>query len=161
MIKDIPNFEDYKIDENGNIYSKRFNQPLKTSIDRYGYKKVTLFKNGKAHYFTVHRLVALSFIPNPEGFNTVNHKDENKLNNSVYNLEWCTPKYNANYGNRNKKLAACFSKPILQLSLNDEVIKKWDSISEAIKFYKNTAIGLCVKNRRSSAAGYKWKYLEG
>ena len=63
-----------------------------------GYYMVTLTKDGKTQCFYVHRLVATMFIPNPENKPFVNHKDENKLNNSVENLEWCTNKENLNYG---------------------------------------------------------------
>ena len=64
-----------------------------------------LRKNGEHHNFQVHRLVAEAFIPNPEGKETVNHKDENKLNNCVDNLEWMTVKENSNYGTRNMRMA--------------------------------------------------------
>ena len=76
--------------------------PAKT---RDGYLKVTLSKNHKRYYFRVHRLVAEAFIDNPNNYPVVNHKDENKLNNRVDNLEWCTNKYNCNYGTRNKRIS--------------------------------------------------------
>lgn len=68
------------------------------------YLKVALFKNGKRKYYSVHRLVAEAFIPNPNNLPIVNHKDEDKTNNRMDNLEWCTYKYNANYGTRNNKI---------------------------------------------------------
>lgn len=68
-----------------------------------GYVSMYLSKNGKKKRYLVHRLVAEAFIPNPDNLPEINHKDENKVNNCVENLEWCTPKYNANYGERNYK----------------------------------------------------------
>lgn len=65
------------------------------------YLGVTLYKNGRGRTKTIHRLVAETFIPNPLGLTQVNHKDENKTNNTVGNLEWCTCKYNINYGSGN------------------------------------------------------------
>ena len=67
-------------------------------INRGGYKCIKLSKNQKYYPFKVHRLVALAFIPNPNNYEFVNHKDENKQNNIVSNLEWCTKKYNNEYG---------------------------------------------------------------
>ena len=76
---------------------------LKQSTDRNGYKKVGLRKNSKVKVYLVHRLVAQAFIPNPNNLSEVNHKDENKTNNAVWNLEYCTHEYNINYGTGNKR----------------------------------------------------------
>ena len=76
---------------------------IKPSINSNGYQNVVLCKNGKTKTFTMHRLVAIAFLDNSEKLPQVNHKDENKLNNCVDNLEWCDRVYNNNYGTRNKK----------------------------------------------------------
>lgn len=82
----------------GMIFGKyKPDQPLTTPLDRYGYKKVSLSVNGKMKTTTVHRIVALTFIPNPHGCKTVNHKDGNKLNNHVDNLEWCSSQQNTKH----------------------------------------------------------------
>lgn len=78
---------------------------LKPYLGKHGYFILTMRKNGRYKTEEVHRLVALAFIPNPDDLPCVNHKDENKQNNSVDNLEWCTRAYNNNYGNRNKKIS--------------------------------------------------------
>ena len=85
---------------------------LKPVYDKNGYLKVFLCKNGKGTYFRVHRLVAKTFIPNPDNLPCVNHKDEDKTNNYPYNLEWCTDEYNKNYGTAIKRRVEKQSKKV-------------------------------------------------
>lgn len=73
---------------------------LKLGTHKRGYKTIMLHKNKKHKLWLVHRLVALNFIPNPNNLPQINHKDEDKTNNCVENLEWCTNEYNAHYGTR-------------------------------------------------------------
>lgn len=75
------------------------------------YYMVWLCKNGKSKQYNIHRLVGETFLKNPNNLRDINHKDENKLNNNVSNLEFCTHKYNMNYGNRNKIISIKASKP--------------------------------------------------
>ena len=109
--KDIPGYEGlYQVSNLGEIKSLNYRNTGKEKIikprkNKGGYLRVVLCKNGKQKDFLVHRLVAIAFIPNHNNYNQVNHKDENPSNNNVNNLEWCTSKYNSNYGNRNKKLS--------------------------------------------------------
>ena len=109
--KDIPGYEGlYQVSNLGEIKSLNYRNTGKEKIikprkNKGGYLRVVLCKNGKQKDFLVHRLVAVAFIPNHNNYNQVNHKDENPSNNNVNNLEWCTSKYNSNYGNRNKKLS--------------------------------------------------------
>ena len=95
-VLDYPN---YTVCEDGRIYSLLSNKYLKQSKNNSGYMTVELFNKNGSKRLLVHRVVAMAYIPNPFGFPQVNHKDENKLNNCVENLEWCTAKYNMNYGN--------------------------------------------------------------
>ena len=122
--KDIPEYEGlYQASNLGNIRVLdrvvnsgiknnktviRKGQLLKQRVNQ-GYYEVALSKNCKKRFLKVHRLVALTFIPNLDNLPLINHKDENKLNNCVDNLEWCTAKYNCNYGNRNAKIYNCTS----------------------------------------------------
>jgi hypothetical protein len=123
--KDIPNYEGlYQASNLGRIKSldrvlkgKGKNQfgstfdmikkgrILKQQITKKGYLKAYLIKDGKSKTFASHRIIALTFIPNPDNYKFINHKDENKVNNRVDNLEWCTQSYNINYGTRNKKVS--------------------------------------------------------
>ena len=129
------------------------------------YWRVQLSKNDKIKHFAVHRLVALAFIPNPQNLPQVNHKDENKDNNNVLNLEWCTVKQNTNYGTRNKRASkkminGKLAKPILQFSLKGEFIKEWESISE-IKRQLNINVSYTLLNKTIHTYNYLWFYKDG
>ena len=98
-MRDIPGYEDlYAITEDGQVYKKKTGRMTKGSLNTKGYYITTLTKNGVSKRWLVHRLVALAYIPNPDNLPYINHKDENKSNNCVDNLEWCSPEYNSNYG---------------------------------------------------------------
>lgn len=96
----VKRLKGYKGRGKGYIVEEHLIQP---SINSRGYQNVVLCKNGKTKTFTMHRLVAIAFLDNPDNLPQVNHKDENKTNNCVDNLEWCDSVYNNNYGTRNKK----------------------------------------------------------
>lgn len=121
-----------------------------------GYLFVTLSLNGKTATKDVHRLVAEYFVPNPNNYPQVNHKDENKDNPRADNLEWCSPKYNANYGERNRKLM----KEVEQYTVNGEQIKTFPSIKDAAKAVNGSMgnISWCCKRRWKTAYGYVWRY---
>ena len=109
--KDIKGYEGkYQVSNLGRIKSLNYNHTKKEKIldikpRKDGYMYVGLFKNGKRKSFKVHRLVAEVFIENPNKYPVINHKDENKSNNCISNLEWCTHKYNVNYGTRAQKFS--------------------------------------------------------
>lgn len=89
-------YKGYLISEDGTILPKK-GRSKKFKIDRYGYPQVGLWENGKVKYYTVHRLLALLFLPNPNNLPCINHKDGNKENYSLDNLEWCTYRHNAKH----------------------------------------------------------------
>lgn len=132
---------------------------LKQTTYCKAYKRVNLYKQGEWHSYPVHRLVAIAFIPNPDGLPQINHKDENPSNNCVDNLEWCTAKYNMNYGNRPFVGSA---KCIKQIDGNGEVIGKFRSISEASRYTGinrgNISSVLNGSIYRYNAGNYKWEF---
>lgn len=108
----------------------------------------------------VHRLVATAFLDNPEKLPIVNHKDETYINNHVDNLEWCTYKYNTNYGTAIARRSASKEKPIKQISLDGVLIKIWRSakeINDVLGIYHGN-ISRCCKHNRKQAYGFKWEY---
>ena len=135
---------------------------LKPSLHKQGYLKVTLSNRQSKKICFIHRMVAQVFLPNPDNLPEVNHIDEDKQNNCVSNLEWCTAKYNSNYGTKIERHRKLISKPIIQTTLDGAFIRKIDSASEAEKEfgYKSSYISLVCHNRRNSAYGYKFHFEE-
>lgn len=162
IFKDIEGYEGlYQISNLGNVKALNYNREkrekeLKRYINRYGYFYVELCKGAKRKKITVHRLVAQAFLSNPNNYNVVNHKDENKQNNNVDNLEWCNYLYNANYGTRNKRI----SKPISQFDKHGNFIKRWESAKEIERILNidSGSVSKCCKGKLKSAGGYKWQY---
>ena len=113
---------------------------------------------GKHHY--IHRLVAEAFIPNPHNFPCINHKDENKENNSVENLEWCDYSYNANYGTRTKRAKEKqFGDRFVVIHLDTgEVYKTPKDASRATGIHNDSISRVC-KGKSKTAGGYRWRYL--
>lgn len=101
----VQGYEDYQISTEGNIISMKKQRYLKPLSNGKGYLMIGLYKDGKRKAHKIHRLVAQAFIPNPDGLLEINHKDENKYNNTVSNLEWCDRRYNANYGTIKKRIS--------------------------------------------------------
>jgi len=145
---------DYEVSSYGRIRNSR-EQILNPPITKEGYVRVRLYNDLGSKNFSVHRLVAQVFLPNDQNLPEVNHKDENRQNNNVENLEWCTAKYNSNYGNRN----ALISKPVIQLSLEGLEIKNWDSCIETLKGnFSPSCVARCCKGERQKHKGFKWKF---
>ena len=158
---DIPGYEKlYQISNFGNIKNIKTGRILRPFKDKDGYLQVDLFKNGIKKRAVVHRLVAQSFIPNLTNLPQVNHKDEDKTNNFVDNLEWCDNKYNINYGTRTKRSAESHQKPILQFDKHGLYLREWSSATKANKEtgINNKNISECCLGHRGSAGGYIWKY---
>lgn len=108
----IIGFENYCVYEDGSVENLSTHKKLKGTIRLHGYLVYRLSKQGKKYQFYAHRLVATAFIPNPNNYTIVNHKDGNKLNNNVDNLEWCTQSYNMEHAHK-KKLIKSFSEPLI------------------------------------------------
>lgn len=173
--KKINNFDNYLVSNYGNIksLSRVIKSPrgktriiperiLKPGKLQHGYLSVVLSNNIKSYTMRVHRLVAMAFIPNPNNLPIINHKDENPSNNHVDNLEWCTVKYNTNYGTGISRRCQSKSKPIIQLSINNIPIKNWVSAKEAankLGLHPGN-ISRCCNGIRKQAYGFIWKYKE-
>ena len=157
----------YEVNNEGQVRNVKTRRLLKQFLSHNGYLKVSL--GGKNRM--IHRLVALAFLPNPNNYPFINHKDEDKKNNSVENLEWCTAKYNINYGERTSKFIETINtkrkirpylyRPILQYSLDGKFIQEFPSIkaaAQAINAKNDSGIGLCCRGKYKYAMGYIWRY---
>lgn len=134
---------------------------LKQHSDQDGYKTVSLISGfDKPKLCKVHRLVAQAFIPNPDELPCVNHINENKADNNVDNLEWCTVLYNNLYNDRAKKVGRKTSKPVYQYSLEGFFIKKWNNAQEVYREtgYLASNICSCCNGKLNTAYKYIWKY---
>lgn len=162
-------FPDYYVNRDGRIYSNKTGKYLKNCISKTGYCNVKFRLFGKAYCFNVHRIIAMTFIPNPHDLKEVNHKDGNKKNNTVENLEWVSSSGNKRHAYRNglmrsragvpnKKLA----KPILQIGHNGELLRRFESHAEAQKFTgaSRRNIHQVLSGKRKTAGGYGWKHEE-
>lgn len=157
--KDIPNYERlYQVSNLGRIKSLYYSKEkiLTPKIDKDGYLLINLYKNHKSRTFKIHRIVAQVFLSNPNNYTEVNHKDENKKNNKVDNLEFCTHIYNQNYGSKNDWC----SKKVNQYDLNGNYIKTYSSLNKASKELNiSNNIYLCCTGKIKTCGGYIWKYV--
>ena len=129
-----------------------------------GYYTVVLSKSGKNKSLSIHRLVAKEFIDNPKQYKEVNHKDENKLNNCVENLEWCNRKYNANYGTSVERCAKTKFKPVYMIDVNThEILRTFDSLKRASQEtgISNKNISSVCLHKSKTAGGYSWRFVYG
>ena len=192
--KDVVGYEEsYQISSLGNVRSKdRFIKRgnsgywLKGKVmtpypNSKGYLRVCLVKNNTEKNVFVHRLVAQAFIPNPNNYPIINHKDENCINNCVENLEWCTYSYNNTYNDlhhrkmknynweeRNKKvdykrinkiLMQFRMKKVYQYDLEGNLIKEWESGAECIRAGVATkTMYCCIFGRQKTHRGYVWSH---
>lgn len=176
-MRDIPGFEEkYAVTEDGKVWSYKHKKFLKPKLV-HGYPMVDLFKKGdsKKYPMHVHRCVAIAYIPNPDNLPEVNHKDECPTNPRVDNLEWCTHKYNMNYGTRTaraeakktnewwtefrRRSAEVHKVPVLCVELGNV----YESIKEAAQATGAhiSHIGSCCRGKRNTSGGYHWSFVRG
>lgn len=151
----------YKATPLGSIIDSWTGRELPHIIDRDGYHLVRLLDGNHYVYRRVHRLVAEAFIPNENGKPTVNHIDENKDNNAVYNLEWATYREQVNHGSRNRRaMETIDSCRVSCISEDGSVIETFESIRDAARAMsvKPERILSVLKGRQKKAAGHMWKY---
>lgn len=124
MIRDVVGYEGlYSVSENGKVYGHK-GQELTPYDNGYGYLLVDLYRNKQKRHCRVHRLVAEAFLSNPDSLPEVNHKDENKHNNTAENLEWCTSGYNKRYGSGKKARSEGMKRVWEQRRADNEVAEK-------------------------------------
>jgi len=155
--KDVVGYEGlYKVSNTGKVFSIYKNRLLKWLITWRGYARVALVKNKKVKYYTVHKIVLNAFSNNPSNKETINHKDGNKLNNSLSNLEWATCKENVNhawksgFNDWHKKRILCI-----------ETGKTYDCMKDATNETNATETGIshCLRGRYKTSGGLHWELL--
>jgi hypothetical protein len=165
--KNISGYEGlYQVSNFGRVKSfckwKRASCPdeyiLKDSINNRGYHQVMLYKNTVKKKFLVHRLVAEAFIPNPENLPHINHIDENTGNNSVENLEWCTPQYNNCYGTARFRAMITQGIPVQQRLINGQLLATYTTttIAQEITGISRKEIAACIRGDLKTAGGFVW-----
>ena len=155
----IPGNGAYKISDHGAVQNGK-GQRLNPKPNQFGYLVVGLWSQGVARTHQVHRLVALAFLENPKGLPVVHHRDGNRANNRVENLEWATFRTN-----RQQQLPATTARrgrPVIQESLDGRHVKTWISAAEAAKALSTppSNISSCCRRTTNTAAGFKWRFAE-
>ena len=158
----------YEVSSLGNVRNVNSGRILKNCKHKTGYLSVMLYKNKKPKRHLVHRLVATAFLDNVNNFEFVNHIDEDKANNSVKNLEWCSREYNMRYGTVKARLAEKRGhdkrndgRPVVQIGDNGEVLNSFKSIASASRETgtARTSIWGCCNGVHKKANGSRWAYL--
>ena len=160
-LRDIDGFSDYQISDNGIVVSRKFGKMriLKTFEDGHReYLKVRLWTNGEHQIFLVHHLVAEAFIPNPENKPCIDHIDGNKLNNSVFNLRWCTYKENCNNPITRKRNSEANGKTVICYK-NNIIVKIYLSTHDAEKDgFKSSAVSAVCRGKQKQHHGFQFTY---
>jgi hypothetical protein len=149
----------YEVSNLAQIRNKKTKRILKKYINNDGYEQIGLWEQKEQKNHQVHRLVALAFIPNPNNFPQVNHKDKNRANNKVENLEWVTQSVNLKHSHRTERNT--YKRPIWRRDSKGEKVV-FNSITEAAKAVDCTSsnISACLREISSTAFGYTWGYVE-
>lgn len=166
-VKVYPKNRNYLVFRDGRIMSVRFGKFLTPKKNHDGYLRLQIWEGNKNVYVAWHRVVAETFIPNPENKPYINHRNGNKQDNRVENLEWCTQKENIEHSivsgfraTKYKKRENGRCSPVRQISLSGEVIADFESMTLA-----NKATGICSQsihracNLHCTAGGYRWEYI--
>lgn len=165
--KDVTGYEGlYEVSTYGNVRNAKSKKQLRQCRHRLGYLSVLLYKGAETKRINTHRLVATAFLENNGGNQYVNHKDENKANNHVNNLEWCSRQYNAGYGTSSKRIsekrghASRKRRRVVQMDRAGNIVCTWMSISEAARGTgtARNSIYECCNGIHKTANGFVWHY---
>lgn len=154
--KDAPGFPGYQVSNAGRVRS--FYRVLAPDSVK-GYYRVRLYKNNRVYRIFIHRLVAMAFVPNPDGLPQINHKNEIKTDNRAENLEWCTAKYNNAYGTGRERAAKSRSKAVGQYTTGGILVATYDKIKDAREKYGSHIFSV-LAGKRKTAGGFVWKYVQ-
>lgn len=147
----------YEVSNFGRIYGIKSQKIVHPYLNNRGYLKVDLYKDGKCKKVFVHRIVAETFLPNPNKYPQVNHKDEDKTNNNMFNLEFCDCKYNIGYGTGHDRAAEKSKKAVFCIELN----KSFKSITEASEATGICiqSISMCCRGNYKTAGRMHWRFV--
>lgn len=154
--KDAPGFPGYQVSNAGRVRS--FYRVLAPDSVK-GYYRVRLYRNSRVYRIFIHRLVAMAFVPNPDGLPQINHKNEIKTDNRAENLEWCTAKYNNAYGTGRERAAKSRSKAVGQYTTGGILVATYDKIKDAREKYGSHIFSV-LAGKRKTAGGFVWKYVQ-
>lgn len=158
--RDIAGFDEYQVSNTGNVKSIKYGKERILKVFNInGYQYVHLCRDGeKPKNMLVHRLVAQAFLPNPDNLQDVNHKDENKTNNNVNNLEWCDRKYNINFGTRNERAAKAKSKAVRCIETG-VIYASTMEVQRELGFAQQSICNCCNgKQYNKTCGGYHWEW---
>lgn len=157
-MKEYPLNTNYLVSKDGKIYSKRFKKFLTPKVNWDGYHRIQIWENNKCRMVSWHRVIAETFIPNPDNKPVVNHKNGIKDDNRVENLEWCTQQENIQHSWKNGLSKS--NKPVDMLDMDGNYIQSFKSAVEAGKYINRHGSGItkCVTGVREHCGNYKWRY---
>ena len=160
--REVKEYSNYEVNQLGEIRHKKRQKILKPRDNNGGYQYVNFKINGKNTNFAVHRIVANAFIPNPNGYTEVNHKDYNKKNNCVDNLEWVSSSQNKQHSYLKQENKKSRGKAVNQYTKEGIFLKTFDSVSDAAKELGCcvAAISNCCLERTKTSQGFRWSFVE-
>lgn len=161
--REVKEYSHYEVNQFGEIRHKVRKHILKPRSNKGGYLYVNFKIDGKNTNFAVHRIVANAFIPNPNGYTEINHKDYDRTNNCVDNLEWITSSQNKQHAYLKEVNKSSRGKAVEQYSKDGNYIQTFESITEAAKVINCcvAAISNCCLGRTKTSQGFRWKFVEG
>lgn len=160
--REVKEYTNYEVNQFGGIRHKKRKKFLKPRSNNGGYQYVNFKINGKNTNFAVHRIVANAFIPNPNGYTEINHKDYDKTNNCIDNLEWVLSSYNKQHAFLKQENRKSRGKAVSQYTKEGIFIKTFDTITEAAQELNCcvSAISNCCLGRTKTSQGFQWSFVE-